>query len=391
MPELPEVESTRQHLHAAIVGHTIARAQLHRPDYLTVIDPPTVPRLGVLDKPCSTAQDPRPNPQDLSSHLLQSQRITTTSRKGKQLAIHTAEGPILLLQLGMSGEVQIHQPPTPRATALPPHGTEQPYAPPNLRFADLRFADWGLPPHTHATWQLSNHTLVHFTDPRRFGHLTWFPNLASLIHHRWQHLGPDALTITPAQLAEALAQTTRATKPALLDQSLLAGVGNIYADEALHLAAIHPKRPAHRLKPHETDRLAHAITTILAAAVRAGGSTIATYRSPTGDPGNHQLAHRVYARGTQPCPTCTTPLKAETLAQRTTTWCPTCQPFRPKRARPRATGFPPSEAGCPCPPSPEIQTIPSTIHTRFTTPGQLSAVPPSPPKSRPSRPGVHSF
>jgi formamidopyrimidine-DNA glycosylase len=364
MPELPEVESTRQHLHAAIVGHTIARAQLHRPDYLTINSEP-VPLMAAFRcrHQCSSAEA-----------LLQSHHITTTSRKGKQLAIHTAEGPILLLQLGMSGVVQIHQPPTPRATMLPSAAAS--CSPPT---AHDRLPT-PLPNHTHATWQLSNQTLIHFTDPRRFGHLTWFPNLASLIHHRWQHLGPDALTITPSQLAQALAQTTRAIKPALLDQSLLAGVGNIYADEALHLAKIHPKRPAHRLKPPETDRLAHAITTILEAAVHAGGSTIATYRSPTGDPGNHQLAHRVYARAAQPCLTCTTPLKAETLAQRTTTWCPTCQPFRPKRT-PSV-----SERA-----SPEIPTISSTIHTRFTTPTANSAVPPPSPKSRPSRPGVHSF
>ncbi len=323
MPELPEVESVRRQLHDAIVGRVIVRAQLRRPDYLTVIANP-VPRLGVRDKPCSLAQDPSLKTQDPSHHLLQAHHVTTTTRKGKQLAIHTAEGPVLLLQLGMSGEVQITAP-----SASPP---------PNVSFADL-----ASPPHTHALWQLDNHTLIRFIDPRRFGHLTWFPSLDSLHHHRWDHLGPDALTITPADLAAALRSTTRHIKAALLDQSLLAGVGNIYADEALHLARLHPKRPAHRLTDAEITRLAHAVTTTLAAAVHAGGSTISTYRSPAGVPGNHQVAHRVYARATQPCLTCTTPLKAQTIAQRTTTWCPTCQPYRAQRpsAPPRPPPPPP--------------------------------------------------
>lgn len=351
MPELPEVESVRRQLHEAIVGRVITRAELRRPDYLTVITgdvpPKSFPRLR-----CSPPQDPRLKTQDPSHHLLEHHRITTTSRKGKQLAIHTEQGPILLLQLGMSGEVQICTPP-----ASPD---------PNLHFADLPFA---ISPHTHALWHLDNHTTVHFTDPRRFGHLTWFASLESLHQHRWNLLGPDALTITPDQLAEAFASTTRQIKAALLDQSLLAGVGNIYADEALHRAAIHPKRPARRLTTPETARLAHAITTTLAAAVHAGGSTISTYRSPAGTPGNHQDSHRVYARAGLPCLNCDTPLRAETIAQRTTTWCPTCQPYRRQ---------------------PEAAPQKPTIHTRFTSAVQTSRSPSTGRKSTPPRRGVHS-
>jgi formamidopyrimidine-DNA glycosylase len=274
-------------------------------------------------------------------HLLQTHRIATTSRKGKQLAVHAAEGPILLLQLGMSGEVRICKP----------------LASPN---PDSSVADLSLercPPHTHALWHLDNGTVIQFIDPRRFGHLTWFPSLAALHRHRWDHLGPDALSIAPAALAEALRSTMRSIKAALLDQSILAGVGNIYADEALHLARLHPKRPAHRLSGTEIDRLAHAIAATLDAAVRAGGSTISTYRSPSGSPGNHQVAHRVYARGDEPCLTCATPLKSQTVAQRTTVWCPTCQPYRPRRPAPVV-------------PQP-------TIHTRFTS-GVESSLSPGP-------------
>lgn len=314
MPELPEVESVRKQLHDALVGRVIARAQLLRPDYLTVF---------------------APAPARHAAQLLQHHTVANTARRGKQLALLTEQGPCLVVQLGMSGQVTISPPPPDPPT-------------PNLQSADPRCAD-SPPPHTHALFTLDNHTRILFRDARRFGHLTWYPDPESLHTHRWNLLGPDALTITADQLTQALAKTTRPVKAALLDQCLLAGVGNIYADEALHLAAIHPNRPAHRLRPPELGRLSHAIRTILQSAVHAGGSTVSTYRTPAGATGGYQLAHRVYARASLPCLACQTPLRSAQIAQRTTVWCPNCQPRR------RAP-IPPIAAPHPTP----------TIHTRFT-------------------------
>jgi len=129
-------------------------------------------------------------------------------------------------------------------------------------------------------------------------------------------------------LGSALAQTKRSIKSALLDQAVLAGVGNIYADEALHMAGIHPARRADGLRADEIANLAQSIAGVLAAAIAAGGSTLRDYADANGRPGSYQTAHAVYGRAGQPCLTCGTLLASRLLAQRTTVWCPHCQPAR---------------------------------------------------------------
>lgn len=295
MPELPEVESIRRSLAPRIVGRCITAAVLHRRDVLVV---PGDPYGGFSRQrgPATRARPRRVSPAD----LLAGATVTALERRGKQLVILGSRDDRTVLglgvQLGMSGQL-FH-----RAVGQTlPQST-----------------------HVHAVWTLDNGSRLIFRDPRRFGGLRSFPTQAAIDEH-WARLGPDALEVTADQLAAALADSRRAIKAALLDQRVVAGVGNIYADEALFAAAIRPARRADRLRPADLDRLAAAIRGVLAAAVSAGGSTLRDYVDADGNPGTFQLAHAVYGRTGQPCPACGRPLAGGRVAQRATAWCRSCQ------------------------------------------------------------------
>ncbi|QQS07917.1 MAG: bifunctional DNA-formamidopyrimidine glycosylase/DNA-(apurinic or apyrimidinic site) lyase [Phycisphaerales bacterium] len=280
MPELPEVESIRRSLEPTLRGSRVTSVDLRRADI------------------AHDEHDRTPSPEA----LLQGATIDRLERKGKQLAIVSSDGRVLVVHLGMSG---------------------------NLRLLEQYGGEVDLPPHTHAVWSLkssSGPATLFFRDPRRFGGLTTLSSLAA-VSARWQELGPDALTVAAASLAERL-KGTRAIKAALLDQSVIAGVGNIYADEALFLAGIHPKRRVSTLRPFEIARLADSIQNVLEASIQAGGTTLRDYANAAGRPGGFQKAHNVYARAGRPCVACGASLRAILLAQRTTTYCPTCQPVR---------------------------------------------------------------
>lgn len=290
MPELPEVESVRRSLSPGLTGSTITRATLLRADIVT--------------------GDAGP------ADLLQGQRVVELRRRGKQLAILADSGRVLLVHLGMTGQLRWHNP--------------QPSA--------------GRHDHVHARWSVrparpkpgeSGATLI-FRDPRRFGGLWTLPTPAALDVH-WSRLGPDALEITGEALGAAGQRSRRAIKALLLDQAALAGVGNIYADEALFAASIHPRRRASSLSDEEAQRLAASVRAVLAAAIDAGGSTLRDYVSGDGVPGGFQERHAVYGRAGRPCTRCGSRLASALIAQRTTVWCPRCQQssrgVRPSTAR----------------------------------------------------------
>lgn len=141
----------------------------------------------------------------------------------------------------------------------------------------------------------------------------------------WRGLGPDALTLAPGSMPRLLGSVGRPIKAALLDQSLLAGVGNIYADEALHRAGIHPRERACEISPERARALGRALRSVMRQAVRAGGSTLRDYRAAEGQRGAFQAQHAVYGRGGKPCLTCGAILERAVIGQRTTVWCPICQ------------------------------------------------------------------
>ena len=290
MPELPEVEHLRRTLARSLIGRRVTRVSLVRRD---VVARPSDPPGGFSRsnrRPASRTVPP--------AELLSRQRIADVLRHGKQLAILADTGRAVGVHLGMSGNLLL----------LPPRSR----APTE---------------HVHAAWSLDDRSRLLFRDPRRFGGLWTFPSLNDLRARRWRPLGPDALSITPRSLHARLARTSRCVKAALLDQHLIAGVGNIYADEALFLARIAPHRRADHTTPDDASCLARALRRVLRDAIRAGGSTLRDYTDASGTPGTFQRRHHVYARAGLPCTRCRAPLAAAQIAQRTTVWCPRCQPL----------------------------------------------------------------
>ncbi len=275
MPELPEVETVRLGL-APVLGVPIGRVRVERRD---VVRDHAERRRGRLE------------PGD----LLEGGTIASTRRRGKQLALVGSGGRLVLIHLGMSGQVLV----------LP---------------GGAKVAGG----HAHVVWTLKDGRRVVFRDPRRFGGVWLLPDQAAL-DARWDALGVDGLSVTGEDLQRSLGSSRRSVKPALLDQAGVAGVGNIYADESLFEARIDPRRPCDTLTPGEWAKLAGAIRSVLAAGIVAGGSTLRDYRRPDGTPGSGVGGHRVYGRGGQPCVRCARPLSKALLAQRTTVWCEHCQ------------------------------------------------------------------
>lgn len=235
--------------------------------------------------------------------LLEGSTISELQRHGKNLAILTLQGPALGIHLGMSGHLRY----VARGETLAENN------------------------HIHCEWNLKSARgkgrLV-FRDPRRFGGIWTFASIADLKQRLWQDLGPDALSIDSDVLHARFARTERAIKAVLLDQHVLAGVGNIYADEALFSAGIHPLKPANRLTDVQTKSLTSAIQSVMNAALDSGGSTIRSYTDADGNAGRFAEIHRVYDQAGEPCPNCAKPLRNMRVSQRTTTYCPRCQPIR---------------------------------------------------------------
>jgi formamidopyrimidine-DNA glycosylase len=186
-------------------------------------------------------------------------------------------------------------------------------------------------PHTHVIFHIDGREM-RFVDPRRFGGVFWLG-----AKDPGEELGPEPLEMTADELTQRLAKTRRAIKTALLDQRVLAGVGNIYADEALFHAGIDPRLAANRLSTQQIVRLNESIKTVLNRAIEHKGSTLRDYRDGNGEPGNFQKVHQVYDREGQPCLVCGGPIKRIVLGGRSTHFCPHCQQRRHKRPAEPAT------------------------------------------------------
>jgi len=277
MPELPEVEHLRRSLDPALVGARLLRVAVRRRS--------VVSRSGA----------------ELERALLAGARIRSTTRHGKQMALVADDGRALVVQLGMTGSVTIESGP-------PPKGMEG--------------------RHRHVVWELEGARRMAFRDPRRFGGLTAYESEASL-RAAWSSLGPDALLTLPKELGrhlvEVFAGRQRPVKAALLDQAVLAGLGNIYADEALFAARIHPLRPVASLTRSDCSAVAKEAHRILTVAADRGGSTLRDYRDAFGRPGDAVQIHRVYGRGGEPCVRCEAKIESIRLQGRTTAFCPRCQ------------------------------------------------------------------
>jgi formamidopyrimidine-DNA glycosylase len=183
---------------------------------------------------------------------------------------------------------------------------------------------------------------VWFCDARRLGKVAWYADDPQTEAAFARSHGPDALEIAPDDLTDRLKRTGRAIKPTLMDQKVLAGIGNIYADEILFRSTIHPERPASGLTRAEVARLHQAIGAVLAEAIAAEGSSFdAGYRTVLGLEGGFLMRNAMYGRGGKPCPTCAGPILKTVIAGllgRPTHYCPKCQVPRPSRSRRRGQG-----------------------------------------------------
>ncbi|MEM6393093.1 MAG: bifunctional DNA-formamidopyrimidine glycosylase/DNA-(apurinic or apyrimidinic site) lyase [Planctomycetota bacterium] len=283
MPELPEVETLRRSLLPLALDQPIIAVHDRFPGYTR--PHPHAPLKALVDRP-----------------------ITALKRHGKQLALLTGPhdtSPCLLIHLGMSGRFTFH-----------PHSG--------------RSEDLGGSPnrHDHLTLELPTGQLT-LHDPRRFGGAWVYPNFTRLQAERWAPLGPDALKLDQPEHADTLARslkhTKRLLKAALLDQSVVAGLGNIYVDELLFRAGLSPILRAHRLTHAQAQRIADLAPPLLHEAIEAGGSSLRDYTDARSQPGGFQLQHRVYGRAGQPCLTCNATLIHGLVAARATVACPQCQ------------------------------------------------------------------
>lgn len=281
MPELPEVERVRQSLAAHVIGRRVVKVSIRRAE---VVD------FGSLAARTAAA---------MQQALLVGRTITALERRGKQIAVLTDgdSAPALCIHLGMTGSV-IHQ-------SLP------------LAPADEK--------HAHLLWHLDSERVFFFHDPRRFGGIWCYPAFSELFNHRWRDLGEDALTITPQTLHEKLQRTDRHLKAVLLDQSILAGLGNIYVDELLFARGLHPMMRASRLKPEAVSELVITMRDLLHRAIHSGGSSLRNYVDANGQTGGFQFQHLVYGRGGKACLRCGAMLKTKIVAGRTTVFCAKCQ------------------------------------------------------------------
>ncbi len=306
MPELPEVERVRASLEPGLVGRTVVSVAVDRRD---VVVGPGDPPAGFSRQRGAGARRPvRLDP----AWLLRGERVAGVLRRGKQLAI-VSDARAVVVHLGMTGQLRLI---TDGGGAGPtPAG------------------------HVHVRWTLDNGSRVLFRDPRRFGGV-WALTSRAELEDRWSELGPDAIGISSTELKAAFTGVRASLKAAMLDQRRLAGLGNIYADEAAFAARLHPARPAGSLTDAELRRLAAAIRQTLARALAAGGSTLRDYADAEGRPGSAQLRHKVYGRAGRSCRRCRGVLTSATLAQRTTVWCPECQPG----GTPSRPGFPSDRA-----------------------------------------------
>jgi len=270
VPELPEVETTRRGLAPHLVGRRVLRARVRR---------------RRLRRPVPWALERR----------LPGARIEALDRRGKYLLARTDRG-TLILHLGMSGSLRLVP-----ATARPG-------------------------PHDHLDLVLDDGRALRLRDPRRFGLALWTEG-DPLVHPLLASLGPEPLDrrLRPGDLCARLAGRRAAIRNVLLDGRVVAGIGNIYANEALFLAGIHPARPAGRLGRDGCARLLRALRRVLRESLRAGGTTLRDFVDGSGEPGRYRLRLRVYGRAGRPCPRCGTPIRRILLGQRSAFFCPRCQ------------------------------------------------------------------
>lgn len=272
MPELPEVETTCRGIAPFLEQQTIAHITVRQPKLRWMI------------------------PADISEQAA-SCNIVRIGRRAKYLLIELAHG-VILVHLGMSGSLRVFEP-----EALPDAGK-----------------------HDHVDLVLQNGTVLRYHDPRRFGAWLWFSGAVET-HPLLSKLGPEPLenSFDAAYLQDALKHQKRAIKLALMDNHVVVGVGNIYANEALFHSQLLPTTPANQLNSSDCERLVAQIKSVLNKAIAAGGSTLRDFVNSNGQSGYFQQQYSVYGRTGERCHDCGSLIEKIVLGQRASFYCPHCQ------------------------------------------------------------------
>src|SRR5919197_1304775 len=275
MPELPEVETTARGLRERIVGLRVR-------DVRGVDWPRMLPNTSEAEL----------------RHALVGRCVLDVDRRGKYVLLRFEDETTVAIHRKMSGNLLLR-----RAGAAPEV-------------------------HTHLEVELLDGTLLRFVDPRKFGRVYLFRSSGELATFVAERLGPEPLDLLDGQvLLDRLRGRRGRIKTLLLDQAFLAGIGNLYADEALWEAGIHPLRSADSLTPADVQRLAAAIQGVLRLGIERRGTSFSSYLDAEGTPGGNQDFLHVYGRANEPCPRCGTPISRILLGQRSTHVCPSCQPL----------------------------------------------------------------
>ncbi|MBK9940192.1 MAG: bifunctional DNA-formamidopyrimidine glycosylase/DNA-(apurinic or apyrimidinic site) lyase [Kouleothrix sp.] len=273
MPELPEVEHAARSLGAQITGRRIVA--ITKLDWERMVEAPS---------------------SDRFRELIQGRMVGAVGRRAKWIVMTLDDGWTLALHLRMSGALTVHSP------------------------ADSPDR------HTHLVLLLDDHRQVFFHDTRKFGRVRLLDATGLAALDTAHGIEPLTAAFTPARLGALLHQRHTHLKPLLLDQRVIAGIGNIYADEALWNARLHPLRPSDSLTDDEIARLHAGVRQALLQGIEHGGSTLRDYRNGYGQAGSHQQHFNAYDRQGQPCRRCGTPIEKTVVAQRGTHVCPHCQP-----------------------------------------------------------------
>ena len=290
MPELPEVEVTRRRIRHLLVGRTIAAVHTTRPSYF-FLTPPARLRRGLVGR-----------------------RVESLERHGKYLVGLLDDGKRLLVHLGMTGQLFAEHARSPRLLSASARSTLTPE----------QQADFSPDKHTHLQLEFTDGgPRVLMRDVRKFGKVLLIA--AGAREPRLEKLGVDALAASGDDLFRGTRKRKVAIKTLLLSQSVVAGVGNIYADEALFHAGIRPTRRAGRLARRDCERLIDGLRRVLERSIETGGSSIRDFVAPDGSDGGYQDERRVYGLAGEPCLECGAPIRRIVLAQRGTHFCPRCQ------------------------------------------------------------------
>jgi len=282
MPELPEVETVARGLQREIAGRRVVSVTLGKTDFMD-------------------------NPEEIE-RLLPGAEIRAVERYGKFMLLRlesaeAAEELALLVHLGMTGAMM------PKAVSVPQAK------------------------HTHLVALLDDGRELRYVDPRRFGRIAMLQGES--LRKEVGRFGADPLEVSRGEFLERIRGRRARIKALLLDQQVLRGVGNIYADESLWKARLHPAQIGARLREEQAEKLYHALQGILRKAIALRGSTISDFLDAEGEPGEYQLHHRVYGREGKPCPRCRTLIRRMVVAGRSSYYCPNCQkiPRGMKQAR----------------------------------------------------------